>query len=225
MTAPMAPNDVWENIFLSQEWGRYPAEPLIRFIARNFYKLDRPSVRILEVGCGPGANLWYLAREGFSFLGIDISQAAINQACTRLDAEVPGWRQRGSLERSDITTCDFGDQVFDAVIDNECIYCIPFAQARQIYSKLQIALKPGGKLFSRTFTTETWGYRSGVKIDEQTFLCDQGPMAGKGASRFTSEDELQSLFQGYSQLQAEKQTYTLLSGKKLVAEWIIEATR
>ncbi len=27
----------WENIFSNKEWGKYPSENLIRFIARNFY--------------------------------------------------------------------------------------------------------------------------------------------------------------------------------------------
>src|SRR5438105_645758 len=83
---------VWEDIFKSQPWGRYPGEDLIRFVARNFYKApSRSSVRILEVGCGPGANLWYMAREGFSVFGIDGAPTALELARLRLDREVPGW--------------------------------------------------------------------------------------------------------------------------------------
>ncbi|WP_072230216.1 hypothetical protein [Campylobacter coli] len=28
----------WENIFSNKEWGKYPSENLIRFIARNLFK-------------------------------------------------------------------------------------------------------------------------------------------------------------------------------------------
>ncbi|EDP6584064.1 class I SAM-dependent methyltransferase, partial [Campylobacter jejuni] len=28
---------IWENIFSQKEWGKYPSENLIRFIAKNFY--------------------------------------------------------------------------------------------------------------------------------------------------------------------------------------------
>ena len=60
-------NKVWEKVFRENEWGKYPSESLIRFVARNFYKADdRFAVKILEVGCGTGANLWYMLREGFS---------------------------------------------------------------------------------------------------------------------------------------------------------------
>jgi SAM-dependent methyltransferase len=137
-------NNVWEELFSSQAWGKYPAEPLIRFIARNFYSKNRANVRILELGCGPGANLWYLAREGFSFKGVDGSATAIQQATDRLDSECAGWRELGQLEVGDITKVDLGHEVFDAVIDNECVYCMPFDQSREIYAKARAALKRGG---------------------------------------------------------------------------------
>lgn len=70
----MLNKDIWDMVFSNQEWGKYPSEDLIRFIARNFYKVEnRKNVKILELGCGPGANIWYLAREGFSFCGVDCS--------------------------------------------------------------------------------------------------------------------------------------------------------
>ena len=54
----------WEEVFRQQEWGKYPGEDLIRFVARNFYNVEKRSdIKILEVGCGPGANLWFIARE------------------------------------------------------------------------------------------------------------------------------------------------------------------
>jgi hypothetical protein len=52
-------SEIWENIFSSNEWGKYPPISLVKFIAKNFYKVsDRKLVRILEIGSGPGANLW-----------------------------------------------------------------------------------------------------------------------------------------------------------------------
>ena len=183
-------NNVWEELFNSQAWGKYPAEPLIRFVARNFYSKDRASIRILELGCGPGANLWYLAREGFSFKGIDGSASAIDQATNRLDAECPGWRDRGQLEVGDITTVDLGREAFDAVIDNECVYCMSFDLSREIYARARTALKIGGKIFVRTFTPETWGFSTGKKIDDYSFECSEGPLENKGISRFTPREHL-----------------------------------
>ena len=61
----------WNDVFESRDWGRYPPEELIRFVARNFGDVpERGEVRFLEVGCGPGANIWFLRREGLAFGGI-----------------------------------------------------------------------------------------------------------------------------------------------------------
>ena len=113
---------VWEEVFKRQRWSRYPNEELIRFIAKNFYKVeDRKLIKILEVGCGPGANLWYLAREAFCVYGIDGSITAIAKAKNRLDKEVKGWC--GHLMIEDITVIPFDGQFFDAVVDVERLYC------------------------------------------------------------------------------------------------------
>lgn len=132
--------NVWDKIFSNQSWGKYPAEPLIRFVAKNFYNKDRKSVHILELGCGPGANLWYLAREGFTFTGIEYSSSAVQQAEYRLDNECPDWRNRGKIMMDDITKVDLGKDKYDVIIDNECVYCIPFDQSCDIYAKARRAL-------------------------------------------------------------------------------------
>lgn len=35
----------WEMIHSTIEWGRYPAEHVIRFIARNFYKTEQKKLK------------------------------------------------------------------------------------------------------------------------------------------------------------------------------------
>src|SRR5271155_1362805 len=79
---------IWEDIFRSRSWGKYPPEHVIRFIALSFSgAVDRSKVRLLEIGFGPGANVWFMAREGFSVSGIDGSPTAIQRAQERLASE------------------------------------------------------------------------------------------------------------------------------------------
>ncbi len=75
---------IWEKVFSEQPWGKYPGESLIRFIAKNFYKLNRGEVKILEVGFGTGANIWYLSREKFDTYGIEGSETGVKLAYERL---------------------------------------------------------------------------------------------------------------------------------------------
>ena len=59
---------------------KYPNEELCRFIGRKFNNLNKSQkrkIKILEVGCGPGGNLWMLSHEGFDAYGLDISAISI----------------------------------------------------------------------------------------------------------------------------------------------------
>ena len=133
----MAWDPVWEQIFTSQEWGSYPGEDVIRFVARNFYaNTDRASVRFLEVGFGTGTNLWFLAREGFSASGIEGSKGAEAIARERLDKECPGWSaapRNGELVVGDMMKLCWPDATFDALIDSEAVYCNDYEESCQIY--------------------------------------------------------------------------------------------
>ncbi len=39
--------EVWDNIFLMHDWGKYPEGNLIRFVANNFYQKNNPGHFIL----------------------------------------------------------------------------------------------------------------------------------------------------------------------------------
>ena len=93
-------NPIWENVFVNNEWGKYPSESLIQFIAHNFYKKNRSEVKLLEVGCGTGANVWYITREGFDGNGIDGSETAIKRGIARFVVEGSGISIISSLSSS-----------------------------------------------------------------------------------------------------------------------------
>jgi methylase of polypeptide subunit release factors len=62
---------------------RYPNEELCRFVGRHFHHLsheEKKKIKALETGCGSGANLWMLAKEGFETHGLDLSGASLKLA-------------------------------------------------------------------------------------------------------------------------------------------------
>lgn len=167
---PSSEAEVWDRIYSTQEWGRYPAEDLVRFMAKHFYQApDRSSVRVLELGCGPGANIWYLAREGFSALGMDTCPVAVERARKRLaDDQVHGISgvARADVARMPKSLEGWGDLdgSFDAVVDIECMSCNSFETAQMILQEVLRVLKPGGLFYWRSFSNVT----------DPTLLADRG---------------------------------------------------
>lgn len=171
-------NPVWEEIFSSREWGKYPELFVVRCIARNFYKVqNRHAIKILDLGCGPGANLWYIAREGFNTFGIDGSPSAIKILQKRLDAE----KLTASLHIGDISNLPFEDNFFDAVIDSECLYCNQKAASQKIISEVHRVIKPAGLFFSLTFAPDTWGCNDCLSTEGHYLpSVSEGPLESKG---------------------------------------------
>jgi SAM-dependent methyltransferase len=219
----------WEQVFRSQPWGKYPGEDLIRFVARNFYRYpDRHAVRILEVGCGTGTNLWYVAREGFTALGVEGSETAVALARERLSAECPGWDappRSGRIEVADILQLPFPDDSCDAVIDHEAVYCNSYEDSQRIYAEMYRVTRPGGRLFVRTFASGSWGDGIGHQVGPRAYIADAGPLAGKGYSRFTSREELPDLLGPWRIGEVNLITRTLEGGRQQLLEWIVEAVK
>ena len=217
-------DNAWEKVFRENEWGKYPGESLIRFIARNFYKAkDRSAVKILEVGCGPGANLWYMLREGFSVVGIDGSRTAVQRALSRLEAEQQANVSEGgtfSVIEGDILDLPFADKTFDAVIDSEAVYANPYRDAQQMYREMARVAKPGGKCYSKMFADGTWGCAESGETKE-------GPMAGKGYTRITTYEEIPALMDAWDivSIDMEMRTEQGFLSNQWIKEWVVTAVK
>ncbi len=216
---------VWDSIFRERPWGRYPAEDLVRFVARNFYRVkERRAVKILELGCGPGGNLWYFAREGFGTYGIDGAPTAVRLARERLDAEIKGWS--GDIVVGDFCTLPFADASFAAVIDNEAVYCNHLEESKAIYREAHRVLSPGGKLFVRTFAAGSAGDGVGRKVGHNAWMVDEGTLAGTGMARFTTQAELPELLGPFRIDEVTLLTRAPAGAEdQCVREWLVTASR
>ena len=72
-------------------WDGPPRGELVRLVEGGVLTPARyPPGRALDLGCGTGANLRYLARHGFEATGIDFSRVALRVARRRAATETPG---------------------------------------------------------------------------------------------------------------------------------------
>jgi len=218
-------DSVWETIFSSRPWGRYPSEDLVRFVIGEAHqKPDRSTLRALEIGCGPGANLWLLAREGVAFDAVDGSESAIVQARERLDNECPAWR--GRLLVGDF--CNLPDDFsgYDFIIDSEALYCNSEDESRTIIQQIFDRLLPGGKFWSRTFAPGTWGVENGERIGSNYWLANEGPINGKGPVRLLPYAQIRELYgERWGSIQIGEITRHDGNPQQMIREWIIVARK
>jgi SAM-dependent methyltransferase len=214
---------VWEEIFRAQEWGKYPPEHIIRFVARNFYKApDRKAVKILDLGSGPGANAWYVAREGFACSAIDGSATAIE----RLKARLAGERLEVDARAGDFIELPWPDQTFDAVVETGALCCNRFAMVTRVVGEVKRVLKPGGLFCSANFTDRSWGYGLGRQVEPGGFVdITEGPLVGLGFILFMGRAQVDELFGEFRDVGVERLGYTVERGKHLIDLWIVTARK
>lgn len=189
-------NAHWDEKFRTRRWGRYPPEDLVRFIGRTYADEDRGNISVLEVGCGPGANLWFLHREGFRVSGIDISPAAIEFAAGRLEIENKGLNPFPfDLKVGDFSKLPWPDQSFDLVIDIFALYANTLDVIQAAANEVHRVLKPGGHFYSKLWGENTTGFGKGHEVEPGTYEgIPHGPCAGMGVSHFFNREEISRVF-------------------------------
>jgi SAM-dependent methyltransferase len=193
----------WDKIFASRAWGKYPPEELIRFVARTFTDpAERIKMRALEIGCGTGANLWYLAREGFAISGIDGSKHAIATAVDRIRIEGLFQADRPpDLKVGNFAVLPWKDSMFDFVVDIGALTSNTTEVVRSTIAEVVRVLKPGGWFFGRMFGPGTTGTNTGKMLEERTTENPaSGPLKGMGIIHVFTEQEIRREFGAFSEI-------------------------
>jgi SAM-dependent methyltransferase len=210
---------IWEEKYSAGHMERYPWDVVVSFVFRNFPR-DKPrsEVRILEVGCGTGSNLWFAAREGFSVAGVDGSTSAINAAQQRFQAE----GLSGDLRVADFTSLPFGDDSFDLVIDRGSLVCCGFEMGKQAISEVHRVLKKGGRFLFNPYSDRHSSFSAGRPgPDGLTLDIAAGTMVGVGQICFYGRRQVVSALQDFRlvSLQHMEWTEMLEPGWMVHAEW------
>ncbi|MBL0544321.1 class I SAM-dependent methyltransferase [Aeromonas jandaei] len=200
-------NNIFNKLYLERgisSQRRYPNESLIGFLASNFSHLshkERGECRILEIGCGSGANIWMLAKEGFDTWGIDLSSAGI-ELCQQV---IESWDVNAQLDVGSMTELPYPDGYFDAIVDVVSMQHLTLTQHIATISEIYRCLKPGGYLFSYHL-----GKNSSVCQYSGLTWCDDiaitdiptgYPLAGNGLTSFLDVQTAEKLYSNFNSLE------------------------
>lgn len=180
--------------------------------------------RVIELGCGMGANIPLFVSLGVDYHGIDASLTAI----ARLRETYPTYAK--NLVAGDFTrTWPFAG-AFDLVIDRAAVTHNDMRGVSAAFMQVASRLKPGGMLVSvdlfSTAASEAKAGEPGAEKGTRINFAD-GPLAGTGVAHFFNEAELRGLLAGFEILHLHHKVVTTLvpQGGRDLSCWNLVAKR
>jgi SAM-dependent methyltransferase len=135
--APVTPPP-WDN--------KAPSESVIAWQTGGWVHGD-----VLDIGCGLGDNAVYLAKNGHTVTGLDISPTALKTAEQR--AKDAGVDVKFAV--ADSTKLDGYTDAFDTVIDSGLFHCLDDDGGRSYAAAVHRATRPGATCCSAASPTPT----------------------------------------------------------------------
>jgi SAM-dependent methyltransferase len=143
MKAERINKKAWDRIFRDERnvLRKEPQEGMSE-VVRLFEKKDVK--RVLDLGCGTGRHLVYLAKRHFDVYGIDIAEHGMKLSKEWLRVE--GFRAK--LRVGDIyKKLPYRDDFFDAIISVRTLHHGKMEWIRRLVREIVRVLKPGGYIF------------------------------------------------------------------------------
>ena len=106
---------IWDKLYNQKKHiSVWPWTSVISLV-NLFFKKNRKSIKVLEVGCGVGANIPFFNNRNFDYYGFDASKVAINY----LKIKFP--KLKNNLFVLDIEKKSIPVKNFDLVVDRGCL--------------------------------------------------------------------------------------------------------
>ncbi len=137
----------WDQLWKEdpEAFHTWPENELVRWASTL-----APGSKVLEVGCGNGANLRALKGFGHDPWGVDISTAAYGAFLA--SEAFPAVSHANVITPVSATHLPFASFTFDAVADVQCLQHLASDDLPRAYGEIARVLKPGGRFFSMFLT-------------------------------------------------------------------------
>ena len=126
---------------------------------------------VLDVGCGTGENVLYLAELGFAAMGVDGAPTAISKARAKA-------KQRGvtaQFEVADALSLSMPNRRFDSVIDTGLFHVFSDEERDRFRDSLARVVRRGGTYFLMCFSDQQpgdWGPRRVTQAEIRSVFND-----------------------------------------------------
>lgn len=154
-------NDFYDTFQNIPFFVNKPDENLVHYFEKNMINPGK----VLEIGCGAGRNAIYLAKNGCSVVGVDISDKALKWAQRRMNEE----NVNIEFVCANIFELDYEQNSFDFIYDSGCFHHIPPHRRVSYIDMIDKLLKPGG-YFALCSFEENGAYGGSAMTDEEVYL-------------------------------------------------------
>ncbi|EQD30896.1 Methyltransferase type 11 [mine drainage metagenome] len=200
----------WDTFWTDKKHGFVP-RPYIKDLVPLFKK--RGTKTILDLGCGAGRHLVYLAQQGFFVVGQDISQAGLKMAQQHLKSE---HLYNCILVHHDVTKLPFPDGSFNAVISTNALHHNRLKDINRAIGEIYRVLARNGILFVNLTADEE--HTKGRMIEKGSYVTTKGIEKGIIHHLFT-EKEIEKSFSKFKVIRltppTEQEKHWLLLAEKI----------
>ena len=212
---------IWEERYSKRLIvNKYPYDDVVSFMLSN-YKSDKKNIKVLDLGCGTGNNLAFLAKEGYDYYGIDYSASAIqivSETFEYFSLNV----DESKLFSSSFDKLPFEDNFFDVIIDRQSIGQNNYDDIKKVVQEIQRTLKLNGQYFGINFSDRSTEMSYGTRIGQNQYKeFSKGRFKGIGERHFFSIDEVLSLFEDFKILNIETREKKAFYNPSIGAEELI----
>jgi cyclopropane fatty-acyl-phospholipid synthase-like methyltransferase len=190
----------WDKVYRKKGEVQKEVLPIVKRAAALFKK--RNLSRILDLGCGTGRHLVFLAVEGFDVYGSDISDTGLE--ITQKKLESLGFEPK--LRKTRMDSLDFEDRFFDAVVSTFVINHAKLEKFRRTISEIERVLKNKGLFLLVVLSDKDEWFGKGKEIEKNTFLPDFFPEEADVPHHFFSEHELKEELRNFKILEFVHET-------------------
>ena len=146
-----AERSAWDERFRTGDHASPEPDPLLSQL-NDYAELSPEKRRALDLACGAGRNAVWLAEHGWSVTACDISLEGLRRARALADSR----RVRLDLLCIDLEAAVLPAARFDLLM------CFFYLQ-RDLFPQIRAALRPGGVIVYKTYTTEQLAFTGGPR--------------------------------------------------------------
>jgi len=178
---------IWEKLFSSRGWGKYPSEEAIRFFMYAKKVLNMEAPKALDIGCGSGAISWFMAKNGAEVTALDGAPSGLkNVNALFREFNVPG--SAGTVLGDITNPSKFLGGGFDIMADHYSLCHNSKEKIAQAFSEYSALMNKGAFLMTCGFGGKTTDFGNGMHVSGASFTSSSN--GESGTVSFFRKDEL-----------------------------------